>query len=218
MAHKEVDAVKMDFFREGVDTAEGLEGRRVLYGDEVVIWGVSHFTSAGYICQMCYRKQRLEGEMFVDGVRMKEDNLFNLRRLFSVNAIMLSDIRDYFYRVREGSAVMKPQTPESGLRLLKEVSSIWQEVQKYYGDRNEVLSLWKEKLFQFLIFDLNDVSLGGWCSVRGVALKYRKELLAFGKCAIPGGIFFSLCAQIFIKTGLVIGFVLRNRALGKIEV
>ena len=218
MAYKEVDAVKMDFFCERGDMVEGVKGRGVLCGDKAVIWGVSHFTSFGYICQMCYRKQRLEGARFVDGVCMKEDNLFNLRRLFSIHAIMLSDIKDYFYRVREGSAVTKPQTPASGLCLVQEVSCIWQEVRMCYKDKDALLSLWKEKLFQFLIFDLNDVSLGGWRSVRKVASEYRKELFTFGKCSMSGGRFFSFCVQIFIKKGWVMGFVLRNRVLGRIEV
>ena len=120
-ANPDADIVHMGNGKGIARTTEGTEARKRSLGI---------YARDGYSWLNFVRKEFLGGTRYSEKLRMKEDNLFFLELARRIDKLVECDVRGYFYRMREGSAIHVPRRIGEAETFLSEALAIerrWEE-------------------------------------------------------------------------------------------
>lgn len=87
---------------------------------DVLEWGYGPWLRDGWLFVCLFSVSVLKGARMPLGMRMKEDNIFNLGILPRLRTVCQSDFSGYLYRNRSTSAVNVPRSVEDSVRFLRE--------------------------------------------------------------------------------------------------
>ena len=92
----------------------GACARCVMTHEKAILeWGWSTFSREGYSCLYAVRRRCVGETRFVNGVQLKEDNLFALALLPKITRAVQCEVVTYWYRFRATSAVHQTPSPEA---------------------------------------------------------------------------------------------------------
>lgn len=115
---REGDAIKSTTSPNIGAKEDGDEASRTLWR-EVSYWGMPFLN----VC----RREAIGQTRFNPNIACREDALFCLEAAHTVRSIAVTDIAEYNYRQREGSAFLSVQSRDSGLKFQMALNDIWRQ-------------------------------------------------------------------------------------------
>ena len=98
---------------------------RVMTGSEAQKWGWQVLAPAGMVWTWVARRTLLEGRSFRPGMRVKVDSIFSASLANSLQKVLQSEYKAYFYRYIASSAIHCVRKADDCIRLLNAVRDLY---------------------------------------------------------------------------------------------
>ncbi len=187
---KNVDLVrlKLTHWRAGepVSYAPTTQGAYYANHDEVLRWGVPTFLKEGWVHPLFIRKEGVLNRItFPLGIKIREDSIFSVSLLETVQHAFEGEDCGYCYRQRENSAVSRPRTSEEVLTFVPGLLQLWHRASYESSQKaffreyfNRSLS---SSIIDWLVDSRGPIPFSERCAVHFVLLNAFRGGLSFPK-------------------------------------